>query len=103
MAILHSVYIYLKDDVSSEILENMKTDILNDLSKIETVQKVYAGGPLGVDRDVVDNDYSMSLQAFFEDRDSMMAYQKDPVHLNFVAKYKEHWDHIRVFDSQVDA
>lgn len=101
MAVLHSVFIYLKDDAPSDLNKKMKIDILTELSKIDSVQKVYAGRPLGVDRDVVDNDYAMSIQAFFENREGMLAYQKDPIHLSFVGKYKKYWDHIRVCDSEI--
>jgi len=102
MAILHSVYFYLKEDAPSGLADKMKSDILTDLAAINTVRSMHAGGPLGVDRDVVDNDYAMSIQAFFEDRDGLNSYQQDPVHLSFVGKYKQYWDHIKVFDTHTN-
>jgi hypothetical protein len=99
MAILHSVYFYLKEDAPTGLVNKMKSDIITDLAAINSVRSMYAGGPLGVDRNVVDNDYSMSLQAFFENRNGLNSYQQDPVHLSFVAKYKQYWDHIKVFDT----
>lgn len=100
--VLHSVFFYLKEDVEASLAEEMKKSILSDLAGIKTIVKIHAGAPLGVDRDVVDNDYDMSLHAFFSDRESLNEYLKNPIHLSFLERYKSSWDHFRVCDTYLE-
>ena len=98
--ILHSVFFYLKEGTPAETADLMKTEILDTLSGITTVREILAGPPQGIDRDVVDNDYAMSLHAKFDDLDGLQTYQTDPVHVAFVEKFKPHFEKIRVFDTR---
>ncbi len=100
--ILHSVFIYLKEDADSSIARDIKKSIIEDLGTIETVVNIHAGAPVGVDRDVVDNDYAMSLHAFFNDRAGLNAYLKNPVHLAFLERFKSSWRQIKVCDTSLD-
>lgn len=99
--ILHSVFFYLNDQAPEGTAENMKAEILDKLAGIATVRELLAGPPQGIDRDVVDNDYGMSLHAKLDDMEDLMAYQADPVHRAFVEKYKPFFDKIRVFDTRI--
>ncbi len=99
--ILHSVFFYLNDKAAIDTAENMKTEILSDLAHIEAVREFWAGPPEGIERDVVDNDYAMSLHALFEDKSALQAYQTDKLHVAFVDKYKPFFKRIRVFDTRV--
>ena len=100
--VLHSVFFYLKNTSDDLLIHNLQQAILNDLGSIKSVRNIYAGAPLGVDREVVDNDYSMSLHAFFDDREGMNAYLKDSIHLAFLDKFKSSWDHINVCDTYLE-
>ncbi|MDG5767067.1 Dabb family protein [Balneolales bacterium ANBcel1] len=99
--ILHSVFFYLKDSCPAETASNMKADIETRLTNIEQVNDIWAGAPEGVDRDVVDNEYHMSLHVFFEDIKALQAYQVDPGHVEFVETYKPYFERIKVFDTRV--
>jgi len=101
MPILHSVFFYFKPEVSADSIEAQRLAILDDLSKIEAVDHIWAGGPVGIERDVVDNLYGTSLHTIFEDRDALNHYQSDPIHLEFLAKFKSNWTGIKVYDTQI--
>jgi len=98
--ILHSVFFYLKEGAPAETADLMKTEIFETLSAITSVREILAGPPQGIDRDVVDNDYAMSLHAKFDDLEGLQAYQSDPVHVAFVEKFKPQFERIRVFDTR---
>lgn len=100
MSVLHSVYFYFKKD-NPERVEEMRQAIMKDLAAIKTVQTLYAGAPLGMERDVVDNDYTMSLHAIFRDREALNSYLTDAIHLEFLKKFGDDWKKIRVFDTKL--
>lgn len=98
--ILHSVFFYLKDVAPVETAGLMQAEILEKLSGISSVREILAGPPQGIDRDVVDNDYAMSLHAKFDDLQGLQSYQSDPVHVAFVDRFKPHFERIRVYDTR---
>lgn len=100
MSVLHSVYFYFKKD-NPERVEEMRQAIMKDLGAIKTVQTLYAGAPLGMERDVVDNEYTMSLHAIFRDREALNSYLTDAIHLEFLKKFGSDWKKIRVFDTKL--
>lgn len=100
MSVLHSVYFYFKKDDPKRI-EETRDAIMHDLSSIKTVQTLYAGAPLGMERDVVDNDYQLSLHAIFRDREALNAYLTDEDHLEFLHNFSKDWKKIRVFDTNL--
>jgi hypothetical protein len=101
MPILHSVFFYFKPDVPPDAIEAQRKAILEDLSKIETVNQIWAGAPEGIDRDVVDNTYGMSLHMVFIDLQALQQYQSDPIHLAFIGEYKPNWTGIKIYDTRV--
>lgn len=101
MPILHSVFFYFQEDVDPAEAERQQAAVLQDLSQIGSVSKIWAGAPVGIDRDVVDNTYTTSLHAIFEDRAGLDAYQTDPIHLNFLQTFRANWKSVRVFDTRV--
>lgn len=101
MAILHSVYFYFKPDIKAEVLQQQKNEILKDLSTIERVKWIKAGAPFGIERDVVDNDYGMSLHLEVNSKEDLDTYSTHPTHLAFVEKFKPNWSGIKVFDTEI--
>ena len=101
MTIFHSVYFYFKDDVSDQQIELQRLAIINDLSKIPIVNKIWAGGPAGIKRDVVDNTYGMSLHTIFNNREALDTYQAHELHLKFLDTFKKNWVKVIVYDSAV--
>jgi stress responsive alpha/beta barrel protein len=47
---------------------------------------------------VVDNSYSVGLAVVLPDKAAHDAYQKHPLHLEFIARNQPHWDRVRVHD-----
>ncbi|TNE71280.1 Dabb family protein [bacterium] len=101
MPILHSVFFYFKEDISSDVIEAQTKAIVTDLAKIEVVKWIKAGAPFGIDRDVVDNSYGTSLHLEVESKQDLDAYQTHPIHLNFVGQFKPNWTGIKVFDTKI--
>jgi len=101
MSILHSVFFYFKPETEVATIEAQREAILGQLSTIKTVKWVKAGAPFGIERDVVDNEYGMSLHLEVESKADLDAYQTDPTHLAFVGRFNTNWVKIRVFDTQV--
>lgn len=101
MSILHSVFFYFKPETPESSILAQKQAILEELSTIASVKWIKAGAPAGIQRDVVDNDYGMSLHLETESKQSLDLYQTDPTHLNFVGKFKSNWAKIRVFDTEI--
>lgn len=101
MPILHSVFFYFKPDASAENIEAQQKAILGELSKIEAVVQLWAGGPEGIERDVVDNTYGTSLHMVFADRDALQRYQTDPIHVAFLNQFKHLWTGVKVYDTRV--
>jgi hypothetical protein len=101
MPILHSVFFYYKDSTDPQQIELQTEAIRNELSRIEGVMHVMAGGPEGIDRDVVDNTYATSLHLVVADRDALNTYQNHPIHQAFVTRFKPNWSGIKVYDTRI--
>lgn len=101
MPILHSVFFYFKPDTSADAIEMQRVAIVDDLSKIEAVNQIWAGGPEGIERDVVDNAYGMSLHMLVDNREALQIYQSDPIHQEFLERFKSHWSGIKVYDTRI--
>jgi hypothetical protein len=101
MPILHSVFFYYKDNTDQALIEAQTKAILTELVHIDGVSNVMAGAPEGIDRDVVDNSYATSLHLVVADRDALNRYQLDPIHQDFVSRFKPYWNTIKVFDTRI--
>ena len=55
----------------------------------------------GLDREVNDADFDVSLVVVFENRQTHDVYQDHPEHLTFVERNKQTWRSVRVFDALV--
>ena len=64
---VHSVYFWLKDDVTAE-QHNEFIELLRGLEQIKSVEALEVGQPAGTPRNVVDNSYDVALLVYFEDR-----------------------------------
>lgn len=97
----HNVYFSLNDR-SSEAVEQFIADSKLYLAVIPGI-KSFACGVLEVelDREVNDGDFDISLHVLFESKEAHDAYQNAPLHNEFVARNKDNWAAVRVFDSAV--
>lgn len=98
---IHTVYFWFEEDADPQL----KSDFINgleDLAKVKSIQNVYYGPPAGTDRAVVDNSYDYAWITHFKTSEDHDAYQVDPIHLEFIEKYKSLWKEVKVYDNTVD-
>lgn len=98
----HNVFFSLNDGGPSAI-QALVSDCHKYLSDHPGVVFYAAGTVSDIDRPVSDRDYDVALHVVFTDRAAHDAYQAAPAHQEFIARNKENWKKVRVFDSDVDA
>ncbi len=94
----HVVLFWLKKDAPESAKAALEGDCRTLLGKIGGVKFISAGRPAMTPRDVVDNSYDVGLCVVLEDKAGHDAYQTDPLHLEFIARNKAHWEKVRVMD-----
>lgn len=98
--LVHTVYFYLKPNLTAEQVATFKAEVTR-LGTIPDVKAFYVGTPAAVTpRPVVDLSFSWSITCVFDDVAQHDAYQSHPVHLEFIARCKDLWQRVQVFDAQ---
>ena len=72
------------------------------LAKVPSIQSVSWGPPAGTPREVVDNSYDLAWIVNFASAEDEREYQVDPLHVEFVEKYKPIFDRVQVYDNIVN-
>ena len=97
--IIHQVYFWLHKE--SDVAEFYK-DAVPMLGRCKDVTQFYQGVPAPTEkREVVDHSFHVSCTLFFDSLEGQAAYQKDPIHLEFIAKYSSFWKTVKVYDIQL--
>ncbi len=97
---IHSVFFWMKKDVTEEQKATFAKDGLGALATISANYKTYIGPPAMTPRaEVVDNSYDFALICHFKDRAAHDKYQVDPIHRQFIEKYKDLWERVQVYDN----
>jgi len=95
----HTVYFWMEDGVSAADKAKLEEG-LKSLAKVPSIHSYYWGPPASTGkRDVVDNSYAYGINVFFESAADEAAYQIDPIHLEFIDKYKHLWTKVVVYDN----
>ncbi len=95
---VHHVHFWLKDKADlQKFIEGVHI-----LAPISYVRDIHIGVPADTHRSVVDRSYDVSLLIFFDSQAEHDAYQVDPIHDVFVAKYVPLCARVVVMDA-VDA
>lgn len=97
---IHVVFFWCKAGTPETVKQEMITYCRQEMAKISVVRNVNAGTAVPSPRDVVDGSYDVGLCVMFDDKAGHDAYQPHEIHQGFVAKFKEHWDRIQVYDFQ---
>jgi len=97
---IHTVFFWLKEDVSSTQRAEFEEGMIA-LGKIETIGKYYMGVPADTERDVVDSGYDYAWIVHFQDGAAEEAYQVDSIHLDFIEKYRDLWEKVVVYDTDL--
>ncbi|WP_026954901.1 Dabb family protein [Algoriphagus vanfongensis] len=93
---IHQVYFWLHDKANTQ---EFLTEAVPMLGKCPTVAKFIAGTPADTEqRDVVDHSWQVSCTVFFDSLEDQLAYQKEPLHLEFIDKYSSMWSTVKVYD-----
>ncbi|MBN7811248.1 Dabb family protein [Algoriphagus sp. H41] len=93
---IHQVYFWLHDTGNTQ---EFLTEAVPMLGKCPTVGKFIAGTPADTEkRDVVDHSWQVCCTAFFDSLEDQLAYQKEPLHLEFIEKYSHMWKTVKVYD-----
>jgi len=93
---IHQVYFWLHD--KNNTVEFL-TEAVPMLGRCKNVGKFIAGVPAATaDRDVVDHSFQVSCTIFFDSLEDQLAYQSDPIHLEFIEKYSSMWSTVKVYD-----
>jgi len=99
----HDVYFELKDD-SVESCQALVDACWRELAEIDGIRFFATGTRApGLEREVNDLGFDVSLHIVFENRAAHDAYQTDPRHEALVDAFAQSWASVRVFDSIVDA
>lgn len=95
----HHVYFWLKNPESTAdvaaLIRGVKT-----LTSIETIKSFHIATPAATeDRNVIDNSYSVSWLAFFDNEADEQIYQVHQTHLKFIEDHEHLWSKVVVYDS----
>ena len=95
---VHSVYFWLRDDLSPAARTTF-ADGVRSLTTIESVERGFLGTPAGTSREIIDQSYSYALVLFFADQAAHDAYQVHPVHDRFRENCGGSWKKIVIYDA----
>ena len=95
----HHVYFWLKNPDSKEDLAQLIRGV-KTLTTIETIKGFHIATPAATEeRGVIDNSYSVSWLAFFDNEADEHVYQTHATHLKFIADCEHLWSKVTVYDS----
>jgi len=96
----HCVYFWLKPELTAAQRAEFRAGV-ETLKGINAVAKVLVGVPAETTRrPVIDHSYDVALIVECKDVAAEAAYQVDPLHLAFVAKFKTYWTRVQIYDSE---
>jgi len=95
---VHVVYFWIKPGAPDAARSNLVEDCRKYLGKIPTVRHIWTGRPAMTPREVVDNSYDVGLCVVLDDSPGHDVYQEHPLHKEFIARNREHWKRVQVYD-----
>ena len=96
----HMVYFSL-DDRSDEAIDRLVAECNAYLADHPGTVYFGAGRLANTMREVNDRDFDVALQLVFESREAHDAYQTAQRHDEFIARNKDNWARVRVFDAEL--
>ena len=97
--LVHSVYFWLKTDLSNADQEKFWTSVRRLLT-IGSVRHGWVGVPANTEeRPIIDKSYSCALTLVFDDMAGHDSYQSDPVHDEFRTGCAGCWSKIQIYDA----
>ncbi|CAG5080207.1 Dabb family protein [Parvicella tangerina] len=99
---IHTVFFWMDSTLTDEQISEFEAGMEN-LLNIESIYHGYYGPPAMTPREVVDNSYDYAFVVHFKSKQDQDLYQKDSLHLQFIADYKSYWTRIQIYDNLVNA
>ena len=96
---VHTVYFWLRKDLTEEERRAFKDEGIDSLKQIESITAAYTGNPADTDRPVIDRTYDFGLTVVLADRAGHDAYQDDPIHHDFIKRFADYWIQVRIYDA----
>ncbi len=97
--LVHTVYFWLRDNLKSEERAEF-LEGLESLQGIASAEAVYVGTPAATEaRPAIDDSYNFCLTVLLPDLAAHDAYQVDPLHRNFLARFATYWERVRIYDA----
>ena len=98
--LIHTVLFWLKPELSGAQRADFRRGV-ESLAAIKHAVQVYVGSPAATpDRPVVDKTFAVALTVICRGVDAHEAYQVDPIHLAFVAKFSSYWSRVQIYDAE---
>lgn len=98
--LVHTVIFWLRKDLTPAQREEFLKEGLESLRPITSVSALHVGSPAPIPaRPVVDASYDFAISALFADVAAHNAYQVDPLHTAFVARFKSYWERVQIYDA----
>jgi Stress responsive A/B Barrel Domain len=94
----HIVLFWLNENAPPNERESTLADCDELLKRVPTVREIHTGKPIGSSRPVVDSTYDIGLCVMFNDRAGHDVYQDHPLHQQFLAKHRQHWKKVVIYD-----
>jgi hypothetical protein len=95
---IHVVYFWMKPAAPAAARQQLVRDCRDFLGKVPTVRQLWSGRPAMTPREVVDNSYDVGLCVVLDDSAAHDIYQQHELHVEFIARNKEHWARVQVYD-----
>lgn len=95
---IHVVFFWCKPGTPESVKQEMLKYAHEVMPKIPSVKQVWSGKSVPSPRDVVDSSYDVGLCVVFADKAGHDLYQPHELHNEFVRRFKDHWNRVRVFD-----
>jgi len=100
--LLHSVYFWVKNEVSEEKKKSFEQGLKDLVSNVKEVSKAEIGIPASTEeRGVVDLSFAYSLFTWFKSIDDHNIYQEHSVHKKFIEDFSSLWEKVIVYDSDI--
>src|SRR4051812_45976091 len=97
---VHTVYFWLLPAAPADAADQLIRDCRELLGKIPEVRQLHAGKAVPSSRPVVDSSFAVGLTVVLDDLHAHDVYQSHELHLQFIARNKDHWSRVQVYDFQ---
>ena len=98
--LIHTVFFWLKPGLTAAQRAEFRRGV-ESLAAIKHAEQVYVGAPAATPaRPVVDKTFAVALTVICRGVAAHEAYQVDPIHLAFVARFNSYWTRVQIYDAE---